>query len=186
MIQQPMSSVKKLTTKEIYQINQEREVPGNFGLTKVLLHNIRSMHNVGAVFRSADAFGIGEVILTGYTPTPPRPEISKTALGAETHVPWSHYEEAEIIINRLKNDNYHIIGIEQTNKSRSLVKYNIDKSHPIVIVLGNEVTGIDNEIIPLMDEFIEIPQFGEKHSLNVSVTAGIVMYGLLEKFTQEE
>jgi len=177
-----MASVRKLTTKEIYQINQERDIPNGFDQTKVILHNIRSMHNVGAVFRSADAFGIGEIILTGYTPIPPRPEISKTALGAEEQIPWSHFDDFGEACHLLKQKKYLILGVEQTDDSQSFINYDIDENRPLALVMGNEVTGIDDEAMPFIDQFVEIPQYGEKHSLNVSVTAGIIMFGLLEKF----
>jgi tRNA G18 (ribose-2'-O)-methylase SpoU len=177
-----MADIRKLSTKEIYEINKKRMVPDYLNRTKVILHNIRSMYNVGSVFRSADAFGIGELILTGYTPYPPRPEISKTALGAEEHVNWSQYDHFESAGKILKSKNYTFIGIEQTNQSHSLIDYVIDHSQPVAFILGNEVTGIDEDILPSIDEFIDIPQYGEKHSLNVSVTAGIVMFSLLEKY----
>lgn len=177
-----MEIIRKLTTKEIYHNNQLRSVPDGFNQMRVIMHNIRSMHNIGSVFRSADAFGISELILTGYTPHPPRPEISKTAIGAEKTVLWRHFPSFLTVWKVLKEQNYTFIGIEQTSASKSLIDYQLNTTNPICLVFGNEVTGIDNDIIEFIDEFLEIPQFGEKHSLNVSVTAGIVLYSFLEKY----
>lgn len=169
----------KKTTKEILSFNLERHSPlqSHFVL---FAHNIRSMHNVGSLFRSADAFGIHALWLSGYTPVPPRPEISKTALGAEECVKWKQVSNAENSLSTLKTEKYLIYGLEQTFNSQLLTEHNIvDKK--VCLVLGNEVTGIDDSIIPLIDQFLEIPQFGKKHSLNVSVAAGIALYAFLKK-----
>lgn len=171
----------KLTTKEILQENLSRQTPETLSSVKVLVHNIRSMHNVGSVFRSADAFGIDQVLLSGYSATPPRPEINKTAIGAEEFVDWKHYESGVEAIQFLKDEGYFIIGLEQTRKSTPLPEFDARRSAKLCIVLGNEVTGIDNDLLPYIDEFVTIPQFGHKHSLNVSVAAGVVLYALLEK-----
>jgi tRNA G18 (ribose-2'-O)-methylase SpoU len=173
--------VNKLTTKEILEENLAREAPAKLGSVKVLVHNIRSLHNVGSIFRSADAFGISEVILSGYSATPPRDEINKTAIGAEEFVEWSHYETGTEALTKLKEDGYHIIGLEQTTNSTPLPDLDISTSAKICLVLGNEVTGIDEDILHLIDEFVAIPQFGHKHSLNVSVAAGVTLYALLDK-----
>ena len=177
-----MSRIRKLTTKEIFQNNQKRSVPEKLDKVKILLHNIRSLYNVGSVFRSCDAFGISELILTGYTPHPPRAEISKTALGADQTVAWNYTAKFDEIYQDLRSEGYEFIGLEQTNKSTSLIDFKLLPGKPICLVFGNEVTGIDDDIIPYIDRFLEIPQFGEKHSLNVSVTTGIAMYAILEKF----
>jgi len=172
---------KKLSTKEILEENLSQKPPKKLSEVKVILHNIRSLHNVGSVFRSSDAFGISELILTGYTPTPPRAEINKTAIGAEEFVKWRHFETASEIIDELKNDGYSILGMEQTTDSIALNELQIDDYTKICLVMGNEVTGIDSEILDLMDAFVAIPQFGLKHSLNVSVAAAVMLYALLEK-----
>lgn len=177
-----MHETRKLTTREIFNNNQKRSVPAGFDKVKVILHNIRSMHNVGSVFRSCDAFGIQELILTGYTPHPPRPEISKTALGADQTVPWRYANDFDAIYQDLKNDGYRFLGLEQTNNSSSLIDFQVESEQKICLILGNEVTGIDEDIMLHIDHFLEIPQFGEKHSFNVSVTAGIALYALLEKY----
>lgn len=153
---------------------------------KILLHNIRSMHNVGAVFRSSDAFGVSEILISGYTPCPPRPEITKTAIGAEEFVNWSYHEDEVQLITKLKESSYRIIGLEQTDNSSMLTGYEVSDQASYCLVMGNEVTGIDEKLIPLIDDFVEIPQFGHKHSLNVSVAAGVVLYAFLDKFTHSE
>lgn len=144
------------------------------------LHNVRSLHNVGAAFRNADAFGIMEIYLSGYTPRPPRPEITKTAIGAEEHVSWRSINNPSQKISGLKENGYQIIGLEQTDSSELLSEFkpNTDK---ICLILGNEVTGIDTEIIPLLNTAVEIPQFGMKHSLNVSVACGVALYAFMLK-----
>lgn len=175
--------LKKLTTKEILEENLSQKPPKKLSEVIVILHNIRSLHNVGSVFRSSDAFGISELILTGYTPTPPRSEINKTAIGAEEFVKWRHFETASEIITDLKKDGFSILGMEQTTGSIPLNELNIDRYEKICLVMGNEVTGIDTDILELMDQFIAIPQFGQKHSLNVSVAAAVMLYALLEKLS---
>lgn len=140
------------------------------------MHNIRSMHNVGAAFRNADAFGIKEVWLSGYTPTPPRPEITKTAIGAEEHVAWKSFTDESEPVKWLKKNNYTLCGLEQTESSIFLNDFEAN-TEKICLVLGNEVTGIDEAILPMLDFAVEIPQFGSKHSLNVSVAAGVALYG---------
>lgn len=135
---------------------------------------------MGAAFRNADAFGIMEIYLSGYTPRPPRPEITKTAIGAEEHVSWRSINNPSQKISGLKENGYQIIGLEQTDSSELLSEFkpNTDK---ICLILGNEVTGIDTEIIPLLNTAVEIPQFGMKHSLNVSVACGVALYAFMLK-----
>ncbi|MDR9419037.1 RNA methyltransferase [Gracilimonas sp.] len=176
-----MSKVTKLTTKEILEENLSRSVPDKLKSLKVLAHNIRSLHNVGSIFRSADAFGISEVILSGYTATPPRPEINKTAIGAEEFVEWKQYDHGVDAVQELKKESYFLVGLEQTDDSTDLPEFDVMDKEKICIVLGNEVTGIDEDILPLIDKFVAIPQFGHKHSLNVSVAAGVILYAMLEK-----
>jgi len=172
-------NLNKTHTREILKQNQNRKPPERFSKSKIILHNIRSMHNVGAAFRNADAFGIGEVILSGYTPSPPRPEISKTAIGAEETVPWTHISDFNQFYHTHHNA-YQFIGIEQTTLSKPLAEFKLP-STPFCLVFGNEVTGIDEELLPVMDHFVEIHQYGLKHSLNVSVSTGICLYSFLQK-----
>ncbi len=174
--------MEKLSTKEILHQNLGRTKPGKLGEVKILLHNVRSMHNVGAAFRSADAFGIKQLLLSGYTPTPPRAEISKTAIGAEKHVEWQSFENPVQAIKELKKEGYRLIALEQTTGSVLLPNYTLPEKQKICLIFGNEVTGIDEVLLPHIDDFVEIPQYGHKHSLNVSVTVGIALYGFLEKY----
>jgi len=174
--------LQKLSTKEILEQNLERTIPDHLSKLKILLHNVRSMHNVGAAFRSADAFGIDEILMSGYTPTPPRPEIAKTAIGAQKHVEWQQVEHPQKQIETLKGKGYRIVGLEQMTDSILLPDYRIPEEQDICLVFGNEVTGIDEDILTYIDDFVEIPQYGHKHSLNVSVTVGVALYGFLVKY----
>ncbi|MBD3615720.1 MAG: RNA methyltransferase [Gracilimonas sp.] len=178
--------MKKLTTKEILKENLSRSAPQKLSSIKILVHNIRSLHNVGSIFRSADAFGISEIILSGYSATPPRPEINKTAIGAEEFVDWRYFETATEALNDLKGEGYYIVGLEQTKESTPLPALDAQALEKICIVLGNEVTGIDEDILSLIDEFVAIPQYGHKHSLNVSVAAGVILYSMLEKLWDDK
>ncbi len=174
--------MQKLSTKEILQQNQARTAPKKMQQTIVLLHDIRSMHNVGAAFRCADAFGIKKILLSGVTPAPPRPEITKTAIGAEEFVAWEQVDDIKRKIDQLHEDKYITLGLEQTENSTLLPNFEAPADKNICLVFGNEVTGIDREILPLINHFVEIPQYGHKHSLNVSVAVGVTLYGLLEKY----
>lgn len=140
------------------------------------------MHNVGAAFRSADAFGVHELWLSGFTPLPPRPEITKTAIGAEEHVAWRAIDNEIKMIQELKEKGYKIAGLEQTNQSIMIQDFSLSQ-HPVCLILGNEVTGIDPTLLPHLDIVLEIPQFGMKHSLNVSVAAGVALYAFFQKYS---
>ncbi len=176
-----MSQNAKRTTRQILEDNMNRDAPTEMANLKVWLHNIRSMHNVGSAFRSCDALGAGELVLTGYTPTPPRPEISKTALGADESTAWSTFENPLDEIKRLKEMGWRLLGIEQTEHSHTIDKLDVNPGDNIILFFGNEVTGLDDELLPLMDTCFEIPQFGRKHSLNVSVSIGITLYHVLDR-----
>jgi tRNA G18 (ribose-2'-O)-methylase SpoU len=174
--------MQKLSTKEILKKNLDRKAPGRLNDLKILLHNVRSLHNVGAAFRSADAFGIDEILISGFTPFPPRPEISKTAIGAEKHVDWQKVDDIEPDLIKLKDTGYILVGLEQMTESVLLPDYKLPKNKKICLVFGNEVTGVHEKILPHIDDFVEIPQYGYKHSLNVSVTVGVALYAFLEKY----
>ena len=177
---------KKLNTRTIYERNQSRITPSGFNETIVWLHNIRSMHNVGSVFRTADAFGIKEIVLSGYTPIPPRPEITKTALGAEKSVKWSSFLTILDANLYLKELNYLLVGLEQTDSSILINNLPIQESTKICLISGNEITGIDDQIIPILDHIVEIPQYGKKHSLNVSIATGIALFSIHELYRMNE
>ena len=177
---------KKLNTRSIYERNQSRTTPTGFSETIVWLHNIRSMHNIGSVFRTSDAFGIKEILLSGYTPVPPRPEISKTALGADQSVTWKSFVQIDDVLNYLKGQNYELVGLEQTDSSILINNLPIQHTSRICLISGNEITGIDDQIIPQLDYVVEIPQYGKKHSLNVSVATGIALFSIHELFRIHE
>lgn len=153
----------------------------------IILHNIRSAYNVGAIFRTADATGVEIVFLTGYTPTPTdrfgrvQEEIKKTSLGASETVSWQQ-EEFTQVIQQLRTEGVMIIGVEQTAQSRPITELNTEVGKQIAFVFGNEVTGIEEKELSYMDTIVELPMLGEKESLNVSVAAGVVMY--YEVFTR--
>ncbi len=148
----------------------------------VVLDNIRSMHNVGAIFRTADALRLEGLYLCGITGQPPHSEIHKSALGAEEVVDWWHFDRTQEAIKLLRDKGYTIWSLEQAEGSVKLpkLKEHLGKSQPIAIVLGNEVDGVDQEVIDLSDGVVEIEQYGTKHSMNVSVAGGIVMWYLSE------
>jgi len=175
--------LRKRSTRTILEGNQKRTTPlGSYFI--LWLHNIRSLHNVGAAFRNADAFGVSKILLSGYTPTPPRPEITKTAIGAEEHIPWSKVENPAERAEDLKQNGYHITGLEQTDQSTLINQFDLP-SEKMVLVLGNEVTGIDDDFLTLLDSSVEIPQYGLKHSLNVSVACGVALYGFVNIYNQK-
>lgn len=175
--------MKKRSTKQILKDNLQRNSPLQNSFI-LWIHNIRSLHNVGSAFRNCDVFGVKELWLSGYTPVPPRPEITKTAIGAEEHVAWQQIKNIDEAAGKLKNDGYQIIGLEQTDSSMLLNEFT-PSSQKICLVAGNEVTGIDEELLAHCDATVEIPQFGMKHSLNVSVACGVALYGFLKKLSGE-
>ena len=147
----------------------------------VVLENVRSMHNVGSVFRTCDAFLVNKIYLCGYTPKPPHREIQKTALGATETVEWEGIENIDDCIHKLKTSGYTIVSVEQVHGSISLEKYSINSTQPLALVFGNEAEGISASTIEASDACIEIPQFGSKHSFNISVSAGIVLWELYKQ-----
>ncbi|WP_297261205.1 RNA methyltransferase [uncultured Prevotella sp.] len=148
----------------------------------VVLDDVRSLHNVGSVFRSADAFRVEAVYLCGITATPPHPEIHKTALGGEDSVAWRYFPTATEAVESLHNDGFFVYSIEQVEGSTKLQNLQLDTDKRYAVVLGNEVKGVHQEVVDMSDGCLEIPQFGTKHSLNVSVTAGMVIWEVAKKF----
>lgn len=147
----------------------------------ILLDNIRSRNNVGSVFRTADAFLVKEIILGGITPQPPHRDIYKTALGSTESVAWRHFDNLTEAIPQLKNDGFSIYAIEQVEESISLADFTIKPNEKIALIFGSEVGGVSQEIIDSVDASIEIPQFGTKHSLNISVSAGVVLWEVIKQ-----
>ena len=142
----------------------------------VVLDQIRSLHNVGSVFRTSDAFLVEAIYLCGITATPPQPEIHKTALGAENTVDWKYFKDTVEAVSQLKREGYEVWAVEQVEGSVLLQEFKPDASKKYAIIMGNEVKGVQQEVVNKCDGCIEIPQFGTKHSLNVSVTAGILIW----------
>lgn len=142
----------------------------------VVLDGVRSLYNVGSVFRTADAFRVAEVVLCGITATPPNAEIHKTALGAEDSVAWRYFDDTRKALDCLRSEGYTIFAIEQCEGSTMLTDVHVDPRGRYAVVLGNEVKGVQQEVVDAADGCIEIPQYGTKHSMNVSVTAGIVIW----------
>lgn len=142
---------------------------------RIVLENIRSRSNIGAIFRSADAFLIEEIILCGFSAQPPHRDIHKTALGATETVSWRYFDKTSDALDHLRSQNFSIWAIEQTTNSKFLNNFSFGENTPIALVLGNEVKGVEAETIELCDGSIEIAQYGTKHSLNVSVCGGILM-----------
>jgi len=142
----------------------------------ILLDNVRSLHNVGSAFRTADAFSVEKLVLTGITGTPPHREIEKTALGATTSVAWTHHEDAAQAAAALKAEGWKIVIVEQTTESIPLQSFSANPSEKLCLVFGNEVNGVSDGVIELADVAVEIPQSGTKHSLNISVCVGIVVW----------
>ncbi len=140
----------------------------------VVCHNIRSRENVGSVFRTGDAFGVTKIYLTGYTPSPPHHKISKTALGAESWVPWEKYGSISRLLKKLKRDGIRIIALEQSPRSGPIQKFR--PRFPLALIIGSEVKGLSQKILRQADEAVEIPMLGRKESLNVAVAFGIAAY----------
>ncbi|MCF8430031.1 MAG: RNA methyltransferase [Bacteroidia bacterium] len=159
-------------------LNKE-EKNNNLYRIYVVLDNIRSAQNVGSFFRTCDSLGVDKIFLCGITSVPPNKEILKTALGATDSVKWEYFENTLHCIDFLKSEDYIVICVEQTEKSLMLDKYNFNINKNICLVFGNEIEGVGKEIIEMADECVEIPQLGTKHSLNVSVAGGIVIWDLL-------
>nr|WP_107685823.1 RNA methyltransferase [Niastella populi] len=175
----------ELDRKSVHEFKEAEKMP-----VVVVLDNIRSMHNVGSVFRTADAFLLRGIYLCGYTPQPPHRDIHKTALGATETVEWKYTETTVEAVTRLKEDGYKVFAVEQVESSIALNKFEMNQSRagaePVAVVFGNEVSGVEQEVIKLCDGCIEIPQLGMKHSLNISVAAGIVLWELVRTRIQHK
>ena len=147
----------------------------------VVLDNVRSMHNVGSLFRTSDGFSIEKLLLCGITAQPPHREIEKTALGATQSVEWLHHENTLDAVTKLRAEGYMIIAIEQAKNSTMLNTFRPDLSKKYALIFGNEVNGVSDEVMAVIDECVEIPQFGTKHSFNIVISAGIVLWDFFAK-----
>lgn len=174
--------MRKLKLEELGRISVEAFKASDKIPVAVVLDNIRSMHNIGSVFRTSDAFRIEKIYLCGITAKPPHKEIRKTALGATESVNWEYFEDTIELILKLKKENYRMIAVEQTESSKSLVDFELKFDEKYAVIFGNEVDGVQQEVVNLSDNCIEIPQEGTKHSLNVSVCAGIVLWEFFKNY----
>lgn len=168
--------MRKLKVTELNRISVEEFKEADKLPLIVVLDNVRSQYNVGSVFRTSDAFRVECIYLCGISATPPHQEIHKTALGAEDTVNWEYFKDTKEAILKLKSEGYYIYSIEQVEGSLMLENLQLDPSKKYAVVLGNEVKGVQQEVVDLSDGCIEIPQYGTKHSLNVSTTAGIIIW----------
>lgn len=168
--------MKKLKITELNRISTEEFKQAKKIPLIVVLDNIRSLNNIGSVFRTSDAFVVESIYLCGITATPPHVEIHKTALGAEDSVDWFYFEKTEDVVLSLKKNGVQVFAIEQVQNSLKLDVLSLDKGKKYAIVLGNEVKGVQQSVVDICDGAIEIPQYGTKHSLNVSISAGIVIW----------
>ena len=173
--------MKKLKNSELNRISIEEFKKSKKIPITILLENIRSAHNIGSVFRTADSFLINEIILCGISAQPPNKDIRKTALGSSESVEWKYEKNIEVAIQKLKDEGNKIISVEQTTNSISLENFKPSNNSKYAIIFGNEVNGIEQRTIDLSDMAIEIPQYGTKHSLNISVAAGIIIWNIFSK-----
>ena len=174
--------MRKLSLKELNRVSQEDFKKQTKTPFVVVLDNVRSALNVGSAFRTSDSFALEEIHLCGITAQPPHREILKTAIGATDSVDWKYFENTKDSIDQLLKDGYRIVGVEQTDKSTLLQEFELKTNEKIALIFGNEVSGVSDEIIPMLDDCIEIPQFGTKHSLNISVCLGVVVWDLFKKW----
>jgi 23S rRNA (guanosine2251-2'-O)-methyltransferase len=178
--------MRKLTMEEL----NRPDISGFRQLAKfpvmIVLDNIRSHQNIGSVFRTADAFRLEGILLCGISATPPHREIHRSALGATESVHWEYFATAVEACNSLKNQGYLVYGVEQTDESIFLHDFTPPGNRKMALVFGNEVNGIHDDLLPLIDGCLEIQQFGTKHSLNISVSAGIVIWDIVEKLFQKD
>lgn len=172
---------RKLANEELGRTDIESFKKEDKNQLIAILDNVRSLNNIGSVFRTADAFAIEAVYLCGISAQPPHREINKTALGATESVRWKYYEQTIDAVKQLQKDGWKVYSIEQTEKSIMLNNFNPKQDEKVALVFGHEVKGVDQEIINLSDGVIEIPQKGTKHSLNISVSAGVVIWELVNK-----
>ncbi|MGY0406993.1 MAG: RNA methyltransferase [Polaribacter sp.] len=177
--------MRKLKNNELNRITVEEFKTVKKTPLIVVLDNIRSLNNIGSVFRTSDAFLIEKIYLCGISATPPNKDIHKTALGATESVAWEYVEDTLTLIKRLKNSNIKVLAIEQAENSTKLNTFYPKKNEKYAIVMGNEVKGVQQEVVNVSDFCIEIPQLGTKHSLNISVATGVVLWDLFQKLQKK-
>lgn len=174
--------MRKLKTHELHrpsveQLKERARLP-----VVVVLDHVRSAYNVGSVFRTGDAFAVEKIYCCGITAAPPNREVMKTALGSTDSVPWEYVKEISEVLNELKSQGWKLVAVEQTDQSISLSEFSPDFNGKYALIFGNEVDGVSARVLPMADCAIEIPQFGAKHSLNISIAAGIVLWDFYNKW----
>lgn len=174
-------AMRKLKNEELGRLTNEEFKSSEKLPIAIVLDNVRSMHNVGSAFRTGDAFAVDQIALCGITAQPPHREIHKTALGATDSVDWKHFASTMEAVQALKADGYKVYAIEQADQSTSLEDFEVGSDQKVALVFGNEVFGVEEEVVQKADGCIEIPQFGTKHSLNISVSIGVVVWDLVKK-----
>lgn len=178
-----MSETRKLLNDELERLSPDRFRESEKTPLIIVLDNVRSFNNVGSVFRSADAYRVEKIYLCGITAQPPHREIRKTALGSTESVAWEYVEHTIDIVQQLNNSGYTTCAIEQAERSQNLYNFTPKRSSKIAVVLGNEVKGVQQEVVDACHKVIELDQFGTKHSLNIAVCAGIVIYDIFNKIS---
>ncbi len=173
--------MRKLRNSELNRISAEEYKIAKKTPLVVILDNIRSCNNIGSVFRTSDALLVEKIYLCGITATPPNKDIHKTALDAEKSVDWEYFENTEDVVAKLKNEGYKVYAIEQVENSILLPDFKPGENEKVAIIFGNEVKGVKQTVVDICDGSIEIPQFGTKHSFNISVSAGIVLWDIFQK-----
>ncbi|MBE9467557.1 MAG: RNA methyltransferase [Bacteroidetes bacterium] len=176
--------MRKLKNSELDRKNVEEFKGAKKSPVIIVLDNIRSLNNIGSVFRTSDAFLVDEIYLCGITAKPPHKDIQKTALGATLSVDWKYFATTKEAIIKLKENNYKIISIEQVENSTSLIDFKFENDKKYAFVFGHEVKGVSQDIVDMSDDCIEIPQYGTKHSFNISVSTGIVLWDFFSKINK--
>lgn len=176
--------MRKIQNEELIRINPEDYPESKKLQVTIVLDNVRSLNNIGSVFRTGDGFRIEKIVLCGISTCPPHRDIYKTALGAEKVVPWEYYENAVDAIRALKNEGKYILSVEQVENSTMLSNLSLEEKAPVALVFGHEIKGVAQSVIDMSDECIEIPQYGTKHSFNISVSVGIVLWEVSKSLKQ--
>lgn len=173
--------MRKLKNEELKRLDVETFKKAGKTPIRIVLDNVRSLNNIGSVFRTADAFLIEKIYLCGITATPPHKDIRKTALGATESVAWEYRKSTSELIKELKSEGWCTLAVEQAEGALQLNDFNVDRNARYALVFGNEVKGVSQEVVDMSDDVLEIPQFGTKHSLNISVSVGVVVWDLWTK-----
>lgn len=174
---------RKIKNSELIRLNPEEFKDAKKTPLIVILDNVRSLNNIGSVFRTSDAFLIEKIYLCGITAQPPHRDIQKTALGATETVDWEYVENTMDVVTQLQNEGVQVVSIEQAERATNLNEFKVDQNKTYAVIFGNEVKGVQQDVVSVSDAVIEIPQYGTKHSLNISVSVGVVVWDLFVKLT---